>query len=54
MLSSSYEFPLRVRENNKVIPSKQGVGKRWGMLPLGVTEPFGEGNEGLMEKLHLF
>ena len=28
---------------------KAGVDKGWGMPPLGITEPFGGGNEGLWE-----
>ena len=34
-------------------PSGAGVGKGWGMPPLGVTEPFNGGDEGLWENLHL-
>ena len=30
---------------------KAGVGKWWGMPPLGVMKPFGRGNEGLWENL---
>ena len=33
---------------------KAGVGKRWDMPSLWVAEPFGGGNEGLCENLHLF
>ena len=31
-----------------------GVGKWWGMLPLGATEHFGGANEGHWENFHLF